>query len=81
MFPSEQTSLGRFSEEGIEPAINDALSYPDRIIRAVSAEFLLCVDIPLPEEVANSLDWVNSSPPELLAKCLADQLGKVGKLS
>ena len=39
------------------------LSYTDHILREVSAEFPLGVDIPLPGDVVSSLDWLASAPP------------------
>ena len=50
-------------KRGLSPAIADPLSYTDRILRATSAEFPLGVDIPLPEDVVNSLDWISPTPP------------------
>ena len=47
---------------GLAPAIIDPLSYSDHIIRATQAEFPLGEDIPLPEEIKISLDWLSTPP-------------------
>ena len=82
--------LGRYAQskvvcagsqkKGPSPAINDPVDYPDHILRAIAAEFPLGVDIPLPEEVTCSLDWIASAPPEVVAKFWADQLDKLSTL-
>ena len=46
----------------LSPAITDPLSYSDHIIRAVQSEFPLGAEIPLPEELKTSLDWISTAP-------------------
>ena len=79
-FAPSKLVRGDTQKRGASPAITDPLSYTDRITRAVSAEFPLGVDIPLPEEVTCSLDWIASAPPEVVAKFWADQLDKLSTL-
>ena len=54
--------MGGRSEEGVTPEILGESSYTDHVTQALSTEFPLTKEIPIPTEILSSAEWISSAP-------------------
>ena len=78
--PYREKGMCRYSEEGIPPEIVGATNYVDRIRQATKSDFPPSADIPLPGELAESINWVAEVPTTTSTKFRNPQLESLRKL-
>ena len=54
--------MGRYSEKGITPEIPGKPSYNDHVTQEIETEFCITKEIPIPPEIADSSEWVSTTP-------------------
>ena len=66
-FQKSSLIWGGSRKKGVSPAIENAEDYLDRIDQASNATFPLGMDLPVPQEVQESMNWLaNTDPSEIL---------------
>ena len=66
--------------KGLLSTITDAQGRADHVERAATQEFLLTKDIPLPPELTEALDFIQSAPPEAIRSFWMKQRARIRAL-
>ena len=72
--------MGRYSEKGVNPDIQDATDYLGHICKAVKADFPSTQPISFPSEIKGSIEWICTTPKEEVLQFREGQFARLSRL-
>ena len=80
-FIQSKTIWAGLQRKGVSPLITDPQNYIDHILKATRAIFPLSADIPIPQEIQDSLEFIMHGDPGAVVKFWDDQLMRLQSLT